>query len=288
MQYLILPLDNCQITAGYKNSTYQKRFGFTHYGVDLSFKGNSSRVLKAMGEGRVKLAGYDNIFGNTVVTVYPEVVVSSGYVRDITVRLYHMESIDVTAGAKVKRGDMLGVMGNTGKYTTGTHVHVEIDSDTEYYNYGPGLAGDSNLIKAGVDTTLDPFAVLVLGDGQSCIDGAGEYNNGSMFRREGKMEGRYIVRKWWSEPGSELGRYADGYTAVGECPEGYRIFDEEGTTLFPFEENSYRGLYEQVKKELEELRESEEGELVEELKKAKDQLADYEGRMVKIREILGE
>ena len=68
------------------------------------------------------------------------------------------------------------------------------------------------------------------------------------------MEGRYIVRKWWSEPGSELGRYADGYTAVGECPEGYRIFDEEGTTLLPFEENSYRGLYEQVKKELEELK----------------------------------
>lgn len=292
MQNLILPLNSCQMTAGYKNEAYRKEFGFAHYGMDLSFVGNSDRTLRAMGDGEVKLAGKDNIYGNIVVVVYQDVVLSgSSERRDLTVRLYHLESVSVKAGQKVKAGDKLGVMGNTGKYTTGTHVHVEIDTDTKYYNYGPGLASDSNLIKAGVDTTLDPQKVLFMGAGQGCTYGAGKYGEDKEWKKAA-MEGKYIIRRSWSNPGSEVGRYEKGKEAVAACPEGYHIYDETGTTVYPFEENSYIFRYEETMKELEKLKEDGSSDQItqlnEELKKANDHLAAYEDRMTKIREIAGE
>lgn len=292
MQKLILPLDNCQMTAGYKNEAYRKEFGFAHYGMDLSFVGSSDRTLKAMGDGLVKLAGKDNIYGNIVVVVYQDVVLSgSSEQKDLTVRLYHMESVSVKAGQTVKKGDKLGIMGNTGKYTTGTHVHVEIDTDTQYYNYGPGLAGDSNLIKAGVDTTLNPQDVLFIGGGQTYRFGAGKYGEDRKWR-VADMEGKYIIRRSWSNPGSEIGRYNEAKEAVAACPAGYHIYDENGTTVYPFEENSYIWRYEQAMKELEKLKaDGAEGQITrlnEELKKANDHLAAYEDRMTKIREIAGE
>lgn len=162
-QYLILPLNKAQLTAGYKNDAYHKKFGFHHYGIDLSNGANDDRTLWAMGKGTVKACGYDNIFGNTVVIVYPEVYIqATGKVQDLTVRLYHMASVAVKVGQQVTTATKLGIMGNTGKYSTGAHVHVEIDTDTNMPTYAPGLAGNSNIIKKGVDTTLSPSQVLYI------------------------------------------------------------------------------------------------------------------------------
>lgn len=180
MQYLILPLNKAQLTAGYKNAQYKQKFGFTHYGCDLSNGANDDRTLWAMGEGTVKAAGFDNIFGNTVVVVYPDCYIhGTGKTQDLTVRLYHMASVAVKAGQKVTTATKLGVMGNTGKYTTGPHVHVEIDTDTQMPTYAPGLGGNSNIIKKGVDTTLKPADVLYIKptapDKQSLTFAAGVY-----------------------------------------------------------------------------------------------------------------
>lgn len=162
-QYLILPLNKAQLTAGYKNTAYRAKFGFVHYGMDLSNNPTDDRTLWAMGEGTVKAAGYDNVYGNVVVVVYPDVYIpSTKKTQDLTVRLYHMASIVVKVGQKVTTATKLGVMGNTGKYTTGAHVHVEIDTDTNMPTYAPGLAGNSNIIKKGVDTTLSPSKVLYI------------------------------------------------------------------------------------------------------------------------------
>ena len=161
MQYLILPLNKAQLTAGYKNPSYKNKFGFRHYGIDLSNDANDDRTLWAMGAGVVKAVGLDNIFGNVVVVVYKDVYIhATGKTQDLTVRLYHMASTSVKVGQTVTTATKLGVMGNTGKYTTGPHVHVEIDTDVKMPTYAPGLAGNSNIIKKGIDTTLSPADVL--------------------------------------------------------------------------------------------------------------------------------
>ena len=47
-----------------------------------------------------------------------------------------------------------------------------------------------------------------------------------------ELEDMYIIRKYWSDPDSEIGRYANQYTAVQNCPDGYKIFDMDGGTVF--------------------------------------------------------
>ena len=179
-QKLILPLNKAQLTAGYKNANYKTKFGFTHYGIDLSNGVLDNRTLWAMGNGTVKACGYDNIFGNTVVIVYPDVYIpATGKTQDLTVRLYHMKSIAVKVGQAVTTATKLGVMGNTGQYSTGAHVHVEIDTDVEMPTYAPGLKASSNIIKKGIDTTLSPSDVLYLKptapDKQTLVFKAGVY-----------------------------------------------------------------------------------------------------------------
>lgn len=179
-QFLLIPLNKAQLTAGYKNAQYKKKFGFTHYGIDLSNSPGDDRTLWGMGEGIVKACGYDNIYGNTVVIVYKNVFnYSTNRIQDVTVRLYHMASISVRVGQKVTTATKLGVMGNTGKYTTGAHVHVEIDSDTRMPEYAPGLSKSSNIIKKGVDTTIKPSDVLYIKpnkpDNQTLVFAAGNF-----------------------------------------------------------------------------------------------------------------
>jgi hypothetical protein len=42
------------------------------------------------------------------------------------IRLCHLESVAVISGARVKRGDYLGVMGRTGLQVTGVHLHLDL------------------------------------------------------------------------------------------------------------------------------------------------------------------
>jgi len=179
-QYLTLPLNKAQLTAGYKNAAYRQKFGFSHFGMDLSNSPSDARTLWGMGNGTVKAAGYDNIFGNAVVVVYPDCYNrKTKKAQDLTVRLYHLASVAVKTGQPVTPSTKLGVMGNTGKYSTGVHVHVEIDRDTDMPTHVPGLAKSSNILKKGIDTTYDPAGILYLGKGQTLTYGAGQYGKTS-------------------------------------------------------------------------------------------------------------
>ena len=57
-QKLILPLNQCNVNAGYKMAAYTKAWGFTHYGVDL---GNPyrQRTIYSPGDGTVIACGMD-------------------------------------------------------------------------------------------------------------------------------------------------------------------------------------------------------------------------------------
>ena len=62
----------------------------------------------------------------------------------------------------MQAGDVIGVMGNTGKYTSGPHLHITLDTDTTHPCYEPGIAKSGEIIKKGVDTTIDPADVLYI------------------------------------------------------------------------------------------------------------------------------
>lgn len=166
MQYLILPVDNCGVMSGFKNTNYKTYWGVSHWGIDYY---DSSLVLKAMGEGKVLMNGYDNVFGNIIIIQYNDVYNhETKKSSDVICRMYHLANPSpISVGETVKQGQSIGVMGSTGKYSSGVHVHVEFDSDTQYYNYGGPLIADSNLIKKGYDDSLiNPSYLLYKGANQ--------------------------------------------------------------------------------------------------------------------------
>jgi len=86
-----------------------------HRGLD--FTAPQGTPIYATGDGRVTLAGYDQGgYGN-------HVIINHGYGYET---LYgHMVRIKVRKGAKVKRGEIIGWVGSTGK-STGPHCHYEV------------------------------------------------------------------------------------------------------------------------------------------------------------------
>lgn len=100
-----------------------------HKGLD--FTAPQGTPIYATGDGRVTLAGNDHSgYGN-------HVVINHGYGYET---LYgHMVKIKVRRGDRVKRGEIIGWVGSTGK-STGPHCHYEVhvnnrDVDPVYFFY---------------------------------------------------------------------------------------------------------------------------------------------------------
>lgn len=53
--------------------------------------------------------------------------------KTLTFRYCHLSKTNLKQGWKIKRGDMIGYVGNTG-YATGAHLHIEIIKDGKYIN----------------------------------------------------------------------------------------------------------------------------------------------------------
>ena len=88
--------------------------GVFHSGVDISTP-IGTRVQTA-GDGIILEAGWDSGYGNAIV-------VDHGY--GITTKYGHLSKIFVTVGQEVKRGQVIGASGMTGK-ATGPHLHYEV------------------------------------------------------------------------------------------------------------------------------------------------------------------
>src|SRR5437868_2170389 len=86
-----------------------------HPGID--FTAPCGAPFYATADGTVREAGYNTGgYGNCVVIDH-----GFGYQT-----LYgHMSKLGCRAGKKVKRGDLIGYVGSTGK-STGNHVHYEV------------------------------------------------------------------------------------------------------------------------------------------------------------------
>lgn len=86
-----------------------------HKGQDLGT--DRGKPVYATGDGIVEIAGYhNNGYGNEVMLNH-----DYGY----KTRYAHLDSILVKAGTRVKRGEIIGLVGSTGK-STGPHLHYEV------------------------------------------------------------------------------------------------------------------------------------------------------------------
>jgi murein DD-endopeptidase MepM/ murein hydrolase activator NlpD len=85
-----------------------------HCGIDISAP--SGTEVQVTADGVVLLAEREAGYGN-------EVLVDHG--DGITTKYGHLRRIDVVAGQEVKKGQIIGAVGMTGK-STGPHLHYEV------------------------------------------------------------------------------------------------------------------------------------------------------------------
>lgn len=158
-QRLILPINRARVTAGYKNENYQKEFGYTHYGCDLTDSKKSILTVWGSGKGKVTHCGFHPTGGNVLVVVYKDCELPNGKVMDIAMRYYHLDKIYVKVGQQITKDTKLALYGNTGA-SHGDHLHIELDGDIRFPNYTPQTSKSNEVLKKGIDTTLNPVDVL--------------------------------------------------------------------------------------------------------------------------------
>lgn len=112
----MLPLKDCKITSPYNVERIIDGQKSTHKGIDLISASGDTKV-KAIADGVIRGNFYEeNGFGN-----YVSIEHADGK-RSIYA---HLSSFSKKAGDTVKAGDVIGIMGSTGR-STGPHVHLEI------------------------------------------------------------------------------------------------------------------------------------------------------------------
>ena len=123
----IQPINNQDLTRmasgyGYRNDPFTKKRRF-HYGMDFSAR--KGTPIYATGNGVIKRAdNRSSGFGKHIRIDH-----GFGYIS-----LYaHLSKYNVRRGQKVKRGDIIGFVGNTGR-SVGPHLHYEILKDNKKIN----------------------------------------------------------------------------------------------------------------------------------------------------------
>lgn len=107
----VRPVPDAANSAFGTHSVFNGQPTSQHTGAD--FLSPSGRPIKAPNAGRVVIAGSRYFSGNTVVIDHGQGLFSL---------LAHLSEIDVTVGAEVAAGDLIGKVGATGR-VTGPHLH---------------------------------------------------------------------------------------------------------------------------------------------------------------------
>lgn len=93
-----------------------------HAGLDIA--GEKGQPIYATAAGHVAQAGYQGAYGN-LVTIEHDFGLQTKY--------GHLSSISVKPGQTVKRGDVIGRLGATGR-ATGSHLHYEVRANGRLLN----------------------------------------------------------------------------------------------------------------------------------------------------------
>ncbi len=94
-----------------------------HSGLDIGSP--RGRVIKAPASGKVVVAAYDTRLGNFIR-------INHGFGIETTYG--HLAKMLVKYGKKVKRGDVIGLVGSSGKFSTGPHLHYQVAINDKVVN----------------------------------------------------------------------------------------------------------------------------------------------------------
>lgn len=86
-----------------------------HAGLDIGARRGTE--IRSPGAGKVVVAAYDGRMGKFIR-------IDHGY--DIETTYGHLSKILVKYGDRVHRGDLIGLVGSTGKFSTGPHLHYQV------------------------------------------------------------------------------------------------------------------------------------------------------------------
>ncbi|MEA2015900.1 MAG: M23 family metallopeptidase [Actinomycetota bacterium] len=92
----------------------ERRRGYVHKGLDIA--NNTGTSIQTTASGTVIFTGWHGGYGRKIIIYH-----GFGY----TTVYAHLSKIYVEVGDKVKQGDIIGTMGNTG-HSTGSHLHYEV------------------------------------------------------------------------------------------------------------------------------------------------------------------
>ena len=130
------PVKTAAFTSGYGvRSDPFGRGAAMHAGIDLA--GPSGTPIYATADGYVSAAGWNGGgYGN---------LIKLDHGRGIETRYGHLSSIAVGPGQQVKRGQLIGRMGSTGR-STGSHLHYEVRIEGKPVNPIPFMKSTDYLL----------------------------------------------------------------------------------------------------------------------------------------------
>jgi murein DD-endopeptidase MepM/ murein hydrolase activator NlpD len=94
-----------------------------HSGLDIGSP--RGREIRSPASGKVVVAAYDTRLGNFIR-------INHGFGIETTYG--HLAKMLVKYGKKVKRGDVIGLVGSTGKFSTGPHLHYQVAINDKVVN----------------------------------------------------------------------------------------------------------------------------------------------------------
>ncbi|MEN9919395.1 MAG: hypothetical protein RL662_1831 [Bacteroidota bacterium] len=120
--------DLSRVASGY-GTRIDPIYGTLRFHAGMDFTAKTGTDIYATGNGTVVWSDWKQGYGNTII-------IDHGYGFET---LYaHMDSYVAKSGQKVKRGELIGKVGSTGK-STGPHLHYEVhvkgraDNPAKYY-----------------------------------------------------------------------------------------------------------------------------------------------------------
>ena len=139
-----LPLDGLALTSGFGMRTHPVLGGRRqHKGIDLAAP--TGTPIYATADGIVGMAQWYSSYG-----LYVEIA----HGAQLQTRYAHMSRLAVAPGDRVRKGDVIGYVGSTGR-STGPHLHYEVRVANVAVNPLPYMTGAVEVVRlAGQEAQL--------------------------------------------------------------------------------------------------------------------------------------